>query len=164
MVTDLSRNCSKRVLNRNTPLGNDADMGVKSHSTDHRRTIGAIGEEAVRRCVVAWNWHLVDHNVRWRDGELDVIAIDGRTLVFIEVKTLREKAGTGKAAFSPFESIDRRKQAQLRKLAKRYLSDDIRRLRMDEGLRIEAFRFDAFAVVVGAGDKVLSIEHLEQAF
>lgn len=139
-------------------------MGARTDQTDRRRTIGAIGEEAVRRCVVAWNWHLVDHNVRWRDGELDVIAIDDRTLVFIEVKTLRAKAGSAQPAFSPFESIDSRKRAQLRKLAKRYLSDDIRRLRLDEGLRIEAFRFDAFAVVVGAADEVVSIEHLEQAF
>lgn len=164
MVTELTENCLKSVLIRNTQTGNDVRVGAPAKQTDQRRTIGEVGEEAVRRCVVSWNWHLVDHNVRWRDGELDVIAIDDRTLVFIEVKTLRAKAGSDKAAFSPFESIDRRKQAQLRKLAKRYLSDDIRRVRMEDGLRIEAFRFDAFAVIIGRGDQVLSIEHLEQAF
>lgn len=164
MVADLVLNCLKQVLNRNTLSRNDDWVDTPTKQTDHRRTIGEIGESAVRRCVVSWNWHLVDHNVRWRDGELDVIAIDDRTLVFIEVKTLRAKAGSDRAAFSPFESIDRRKQAQLRKLAKRYLSDDIRRVRMDDGLRIEAFRFDAFAVIVGRDDQVLSIEHLEQAF
>lgn len=133
-------------------------------STDRRKTIGAIGEAAVRECIAAWNWYLVDYNVRWRDGELDIIAIERRTLVFIEVKTLRAHLKTGKPAFSPFESIDRRKQLQLRKLAKRWLSEELPRQSHKGDHRFEEIRFDAFAVTVDADENVTSIEHLDDAF
>lgn len=126
--------------------------------------IGAIGEAAVREHVAELNWLLVDHNVRWRDGELDVIALDRRTLVFIEVKTLRARRSTGKPAFSPFESIGSRKQGQLRRLARRWLSDELRRRHRAAELRFESIRFDAFAVTVDSDDAVTSIEHLEDAF
>lgn len=131
---------------------------------DPRHTIGAIGEAAVRDCVTAWSWYVVDHNVRWRDGELDIIAVDDRTLVFIEVKTLRAQRSTGRPSFSPFESIGHRKRAQIRKLAKRWLSDELRRQLHQGDRRFEEIRFDAFAVTVDAADNVTSIEHLEDAF
>ncbi len=131
---------------------------------DPRHTIGAIGEAAVREHVAALKWLLVDYNVRWRDGELDVIALDRRTLVFIEVKTLRARHSTGRPAFSPFESIGLRKQGQLRRLARRWLSEDLRRQHRDAELRFESIRFDAFAVTVDRDDVVTSIEHLEDAF
>lgn len=131
---------------------------------DRRKTIGAIGEAAVRECIAAWNWYLVDYNVRWRDGELDIIAIERRTLVFIEVKTLRARRSTGRPAFSPFESIDDRKRHQLRKLAKRWLSEDLPRQFHKGEHRFEEIRFDAFAVTVDADEKVTSIEHLDDAF
>lgn len=131
---------------------------------DRRHTIGSIGEAAVRECIAAWNWYVVDYNVRWRDGELDIIAVDNRTLVFIEVKTLRAKPGSDRPAFSPFESIGDRKRAQIRKLAKRWVSDELRRQFHQGQRRFEEFRFDAFAVTVDAEDNVTSIEHLEDAF
>lgn len=137
------------------------DQAVKR---DPRHTIGAIGEAAVRERMTALNWLLVDYNVRWRDGELDAIALDQRTIVFVEVKTLRATRNSGKPAFSPFESIGPRKQGQLRKLARRWLSEDLRRQHRDADLRFESIRFDAFAVTVNADDKVTSIEHLEDAF
>ena len=132
--------------------------------TDPRHAIGAIGEAAVRDCVTAWNWYVVDHNVRWRDGELDIIAVDDRTLVFIEVKTLRAKSSTGRPSFSPFESIGDRKRAQIRSLAKRWISDELRRQYHRGERRFEGFRFDAFAVTVDAADNVTTIEHIEDAF
>jgi putative endonuclease len=107
---------------------------------------------------------LIDHNVRWREGELDLIALDGRTLVFAEVKTLVARGADGKSAFSPFESIDRRKQNQIRMLARRWITDELRRLRAEHGMSFNDFRFDAFAVTLTRENQVLSIEHLEDAF
>ena len=131
---------------------------------DQRPSVGLAGELAVRQYVIKRNWHLIDHNVRWREGELDLIALDGRTLVFAEVKTLVARAANGQTSYSPFESIGRRKQNQIRMLAKRWLTDDLRRCRSERELRFNEFRFDAFAVTLARDKRVLSIEHLEDAF
>jgi len=132
--------------------------------TDDRPAVGIVGELAVREFVVKRNWQIVDHNVRWREGELDLIAVDGRTLVIAEVKTLVARGQHGTTSYSPFESIDRRKQNQVRMLARRWLVDEVRRKSDDRDLRFNELRFDAFAVTLSRSREVLSIEHLEGAF
>jgi putative endonuclease len=137
---------------------------IASHAKDSRPNTGIAGELAAREFVVKRGWILVDHNVRWREGELDLIAIDGRTLVIGEVKTLVARGRHPKTAFSPFESIDRRKQNQIRMLARRWLSDELRRARIERDVRFDSLRFDAFAVTLAESGDVLEIEHLEDAF
>lgn len=137
---------------------------ISSPARDSRPTTGLAGELAVRELVVKRGWILVDHNVRWREGELDLIAIDGRTLVVAEVKTLVARGRSRTTAFSPFESIDRRKQNQIRMLARRWLSDELRRARIERDVRFDSLRFDAFAVTLAESGEVLEIEHLEDAF
>jgi putative endonuclease len=137
---------------------------VTQTPTDARPEVGRTGEAAVRELVARRNWQIVDHNVRWREGELDLIAIDGNTLVVAEVKTLVARGPNGRSAFSPFESIDRRKQNQVRMLARRWLVDEVPRKRDPRQLRFNNLRFDAFAVTLSRQHEVLSIEHLEDAF
>ncbi|MBI2691881.1 MAG: YraN family protein [Solirubrobacterales bacterium] len=131
---------------------------------DQRPAVGRVGELAVREYVTRRGWQIVDHNVRWREGELDLLAIDGNTLVIAEVKTLVARGQGGKIGYSPFESIDRRKQNQIRMLARRWLVDDVRRRSDPRNLTFTNFRFDAFAVTVSRSHDVLSLEHLEDAF
>jgi putative endonuclease len=138
-------------------------METKSPA-DPRISIGQAGELAVRRSVIQKNWHLIDYNVRWREGELDLIALDGRTLVFAEVKTLVARGRAKAPPFSPFESIDRHKQNRIRMLARRWLIDELRQLRRQRELRFESIRFDAFAVTMARDGSVQHIEHLEDAF
>jgi putative endonuclease len=133
-------------------------------SNDPRNRIGQAGELAVRQDVTRRGWIVLNHNVRWRDGELDLVALDGRTLVFAEVKTLVARSKDRKPPFSPFESITRRKQMRIRTLAKRWIVDELQRQRRERELRIDSIRFDAFAVVVDSSKAVRSIEHLEDAF
>jgi putative endonuclease len=140
------------------------DRFVNQTGTDARPAVGAAGELAVRELVTRRNWRIVDHNVRWREGELDLIAIDGNTLVVAEVKTLVARGPGGRSAFSPFESIDRRKQNQIRMLTRRWLVDEVRRKQLSGDLSFTNFRFDAFAVTLSRAHEVLSIEHLEDAF
>lgn len=134
---------------------------VKS-TGDPRRQVGEIGERAVRNHVAAIGWEIVDHNVRWREGELDLIAIEGHDLVIAEVKTLVSRGAA--TPFSPFESIGRRKQNQVRLLARKWLSDDLRRGRSNPEQRFSGLRFDAFAVTLSPDYAVLEIEHLRDAF
>jgi putative endonuclease len=137
---------------------------TRTGTTDERPAVGQAGEIAVREFVTKRNWHVLDHNVRWREGELDLIALDGSALVFAEVKTLVARGAGGMPPFSPFESIDRRKQNQIRSLARRWIVDEVPRVREIPNAHFNAFRFDAFAVTLSRQHEVLSIEHLEDAF
>jgi putative endonuclease len=154
---------SKAVLKTNIDLAHDRRVN-QAQTSDPRVAVGVAGELAVREFVVKRNWHVIDHNVRWREGELDLIAIDGSTLVIAEVKSLVARGPNGRSAFSPFESIDRRKQNQIRMLARRWLVDEVRRKQDTRDLRFSDLRFDAFAVTLSKRREVLSIEHLEDAF
>lgn len=87
--------------------------------TTRNAGLGRIGEQiAVRHLeraglrVVARNWRCADAAVR---GELDIVAVDGATLVACEVKTRRRAA-----ADDALEAVTTRKQQQLRRLAAAY--------------------------------------------
>lgn len=114
--------------------------------------IGKVGEKIahnyLEECgyeVVATNWR--PHGLLIR-GELDLIAIDGQSLVFVEVKT-RASLSNG----SPFEAITPSKVRTLRRLAHAYLST------MNTYYR--ELRFDAIAIVLGSGQYSLRLEKIE---
>jgi putative endonuclease len=52
----------------------------------HTRARGAAGEEAAEAFLVASGYRIVARNVVTRLGELDVVALDGETLCFVEIK------------------------------------------------------------------------------
>jgi putative endonuclease len=119
---------------------------------DPRRTLGRLGEELAQAHLTRRGYTIVDANFRTRYGELDIVAQNGRALVFCEVKTRR--AGSG----SPFESLHQRKQRQVRLMAREWL-----RLRAPR-LRGRQYRFDAIGVTVDRAGRLVSLEHLEGAF
>src|SRR5688572_19038050 len=96
-------------------------------------TLGKIGEDMAADYLVGAGYHIVGRNVRTRFGELDIVAMLGRTVVFVEVKTRgSDRCGT------PFESVDERKQIRLRSLAWSFLQE--------RGWRGRPIRFDVIAV------------------
>jgi len=82
-----------------------------------RKALGAIGEEAAVRELRRRGYKIRDRNVRCPMGELDLVAEDHGTLVFLEVKT-RSTSDYG----SPFEAISPFKQHRLQRLAVYYLA------------------------------------------
>lgn len=112
-----------------------------------RQRLGAWGEEAAARYLSRHGWQIVERNLRQRLGELDLIAIDGDTLVFIEVK-LRRRADFG----SPALAVGWRKQRRICQLALAYL-----------GERVCPFRFDVIAITAPVGQRP-RIEHFPNAF
>lgn len=138
-----------------------SDMQSTSHK-DPRSRLGRAAELATRKHLENDGWQILAQNARWREGEIDLIGLDGNALVFVEVKSLRARDGA--APFSPFESIGVRKQQRIRALARRWLVDELPRLRGDQNVVISDIRFDAVAVTMGAGDRVLGLEHLSDAF
>jgi putative endonuclease len=86
-----------------------------------------------------------------RRNELDLVARDGDTLVFVEVKT-RASEDFGR----PIDSVDRAKRAALSRAAVRYLA----RLRRKPAY----FRFDVVEVIGEPGDSAPAVRHIENAF
>jgi len=121
-----------------------------------RRRTGQIAEDLVAEYLVDENWEIVERNARTRYGELDIVALDGSVLVFIEVKGAR--AGTSYGPERPICSIDFRKQRRVRRLATAWMSE-----RRDQP-GYEDIRFDAVGVILDAGGRPLDVEHLEGAF
>ena len=94
---------------------------------------------------------ILQRNVRSRLGEIDFVARDGATLVFVEVKARRDAVGD-----PPEAAVDTRKRARLSRLALGYLA--ARRL----GER--PCRFDVVGVSLDGAGHVTSIRHLRHAF
>ena len=90
---------------------------------DNHKSFGARGEADTGAWLEARGYRLVDANVRplggMARGELDLIAWQGDTLVFIEVKTRHSARGR---QGTPAEAVDARKQKQLVALASAYLA------------------------------------------
>src|SRR5438270_10600420 len=86
-------------------------------SDDLRHRLGRVGEQLAAEHMIRRGFRVLERNYRTRWGELDIIAFDGTTLAFCEVKTRRLARGTG----SPFDAVRPSKQAQVRRLAARWL-------------------------------------------
>jgi putative endonuclease len=109
------------------------------------------GERAAERFVRRLGYKIVARRERGTLGELDLVAVDARTLVFIEVKTRRSHD-----AGHPAEAVDATKQQKLTRLALAYLK------RHD--LLENPARFDVVAVTWPARARHPKIEHYKNAF
>ena len=125
-------------------------------ASDPRRRLGTLGERLACDHLRRAGYDVVDMNFRSRQGELDIVATDSRTLVFCEVKTRVTGGTTGPA--SPLEAIGRDKQRRLRRLAAEWLSHP------GHARGAPELRFDAIGVLVDPRGELLSLEHVENAF
>jgi putative endonuclease len=123
-------------------------------TADPRPELGRLGEQLAAEHLVRRGYEIVERNYRTRWGELDIVAFDGRTLAFCEVKTRRAN-GSGRA---PLESVRSRKRSRVRKMAGSWLIERKQRPYADN------VRFDAIGVTLDAAGRLLSLEHLEGAF
>jgi putative endonuclease len=121
-----------------------------------RRRTGAIAEDLIAARLAAAGWEIVARNARTRYGELDIVARDGRTLVFVEVKGARENTHYGPER--PILSIDFRKQRQVRRLATAWMSE-----RRDQP-PYEEIRFDAAGVTLDRAGRAVAVDYVRGAF
>ena len=95
---------------------------------------GRKGERIACRFLMRQGFDILVRRYRGRTGELDMVAFEKDTLVFIEVKT------RGSKRFGePWEFVDWRKQQALRRTAEEFIAD--------QDLGQYAYRFDIVAVV-----------------
>jgi putative endonuclease len=123
---------------------------------DQRRHTGSTGEQLAAEHLLRRGFDIVERNFRTRWGELDIIAFDGRTLVFCEVKC-RRVAHAG-ARVDPLEGVHRAKRTQVRRMAARWLVERAERPRAEE------LRFDAIGVTLDDCDRLVRLDHVEAAF
>lgn len=120
------------------------------NNDDARRILGDRGEILAARFLEQNGYRLVSANFKVPvgrnskgvqvTGEIDLIALDGETLVFIEVKTRRSEEFT-----AIITAIDRRKQRQITRTARVY--------RKIFGIRDMEHRFDAVTVLMPTGER-----------
>jgi putative endonuclease len=115
------------------------------------KPLGRRGEDAAARFLKRLGYKIVAHSDRLRPGELDLVAVDGRTVVFVEVKT-RQSADAG----HPAEAVDADKQRRLTRLAVTFLKR--------HGLLEYSARFDVIAVTWPPTARRPTIEHFKHAF
>lgn len=71
-------------------------------ASNYRMNLGKWGEKFASQYLAGLGYEIIGHNYHTRFGELDVIAKNGETLVFVEVKTRSNKEyGTGEQAITP---------------------------------------------------------------
>ncbi len=125
------------------------------------RTLGLLGEQLAADHLERRGFGILQRNYRTRWGEIDIVAFDGRTLVFCEVKSRRhasERVPPGPAGTGPFASLHARKRAQVRKMAASWMSEEIERP------YAPLVRFDAIGVTFDVNGRLVRLEHLEGAF
>jgi len=127
-------------------LAGDTDSAA---SSNRRIRLGADGERIAARHLKRSGYRIVSRNFRAAGAEIDLVAMDGETLVFVEVKTR-----LGSSAGAPQEALDYRKQAHIRRAAAIFA--DRKRVRQCP------IRFDVVAIA-GAGAEQ-RIEILKDAF
>ncbi len=118
--------------------------------TTSRNALGKWGENLAAAHLVTEGLVLLDRNWRTSSGEIDIIAKEGDSLIFCEVKTRR-----GKAFGEGAEAVTGRKSQRLRLLATQWLALS--------GIRPRSIRFDVVSVLLSPGQPPV-ISHLRDAF
>lgn len=120
-------------------------------ATDPRHVLGRLGERLAAEHLERRGCSIVGRNHRTRYGEIDLIVLDGDILVFVEVKTRR---GRG----SPWDALHDAKCAQVRRMARAYLTE------VPDRPRTAGLRFDAIGIQIDGRGRLTSLSHLEGAF
>lgn len=123
--------------------------------TAARQSLGRRAEDLVAARLARAGWTVLERNARTRTGEIDIVALDGRALVFVEVKagTLGSRHGPER----PAHQVGPRKQAQVRRLAREWLAAG----RAPSG--VAGYRFDVVGVLF-EGAACVDVDHIRDAF
>lgn len=116
---------------------------------DGKLLLGKEGERVAELYLRKKGYKLVERNYRCSGGELDLIVLDRRVIVFVEVKT-RTGVGFG----TPLEAVEFRKQRRMIRAAQFFLAQ--------KNLQQRDARFDVVGVSWPGRDPV--VEHVENAF
>ena len=114
--------------------------------TERSQRLGERGENAAVAYLERVGVSVVERNWRCSHGEVDIVALDGRTVVLCEVKTRSTRAKG-----NPEESVTAAKRRKYARLAEAYLQES--------GLTDVVVRFDVIGLLVIAPDRALLRHH-----
>src|SRR5258706_522995 len=114
-----------------------------------KQVLGREGERVAEQFLKQKGFKIVERNYRCAAGELDLVVLDKRVVVFVEVKT-RTSLGFG----TPLEAVAYHKQQKMIQAAQYFLSE--------KGLHQRDARFDVVGVSWPGREPV--VEHIENAF
>jgi putative endonuclease len=118
----------------------------------NRKELGRIGEDAAVRFAAGKGLRILARNWRFsRMGEVDIIAQEGDTLCFIEVK-----ARSGNLYGSPAEAVSPAKRKTITSLARIYMQQN--------NVHDRPVRFDVIEVFLRSDHGISSISHIKNAF
>jgi putative endonuclease len=109
-----------------------------SNPSAHRKR-GTLGEEAAAEFLKQHGYEIIERNYFYQHGEIDIIAKENETLVFVEVKA-RSSAKFG----APEEFVTPKKQELLRRTAEGYM--------LERAIGEADCRFDVVAVMMTDGN------------
>jgi putative endonuclease len=115
------------------------------------KSLGSRGEDTAARFLRRKGYKILARSDRSRPGELDLVALDHSTVVFVEVKTRRSQD-----AGHPAEAVDAAKQRRLTRLAVTWLKR--------RGLLERPARFDVIAITWPESQRRPTVEHFPNAF
>ena len=125
-------------------------MDSSQNAGDYKRRLGRRGEDIAAAYLKKQGYEVLARNWRCPAGELDMVAREGGTLAFVEVRTRRgDRYGT------PEESITPAKQAKLVELAQTYLQE--------KDLTDENWRIDVVAVEMDRRGRVTRLNLIRNA-
>ena len=114
------------------------------------KKLGKEGEDAACRALKRSGYKIIERNYRCPLGEMDIVARDGKTLVFVEVKSMAFGSRV-----PPLDRVDSRKRKKLTEIARFYIKA--------KGLEGASARFDAVRVRLEEGSKA-SVDIIPNAF
>ncbi|MEO0070643.1 MAG: YraN family protein [candidate division WOR-3 bacterium] len=124
-------------------------MGKNQELKTKHQLLGKTGEQFAQKFLTQIGYKILKTNYRCRHGEIDIVCQDGKTIVFVEVKTrTSEKFGT------PSEAVTSRKQNHLHRAAWEYL--------IKNNLESQPVRFDVLTLSFFSSHP--EIEHIIGAF
>ena len=115
------------------------------------KLFGDRGERAAAKYLKRQGFRIVSRNYATPWGEIDIVALDGATIVFVEVKT-RQSIAAG----HPFEAVNHEKQSKLTRMALVYL----KKYKLLE----HPARFDVVSIIWPEGSRNPEITHFRNAF
>lgn len=142
-ATSVDRYTAGRHGQGGRPQWHTPAVGASEWSTEE---LGAFGEDVAAVYLEEDAMSVIERNWRCADGELDIVALDGDTIVFVEVKTRR-----GEGFGTALEAVTQAKTRRLRRLAARWLAE--------QAWSMSEIRIDVVGVLVTGGRAF--VEHLE---
>lgn len=115
--------------------------------SDYRRQLGDWGEKLAMKYLEKIGYRIIDQKWHSREGEIDLIALDQGTFVFVEVKTRR----SNRFGY-PAESISKKKQSKIIKCIERYLAKN----HLDQNIQI---RLDV--ILIKLDNNKAQLQHLK---